>query len=118
MRRFTPAHFGFDEFLLVATAIVVAAMGLSMSVQSDTWWLLRTGQLIVATGQVPTTDPFSWTMPGASWPNHEWLAAVLFYATYSVGGMRLTAAICATAMGGAGPLIYDPRSGSGKVRAY
>lgn len=44
----------------------------------DYWWHQRTGQLILATGQLPRTDPFSFTSAGQPWVTHEWLTEVLF----------------------------------------
>ena len=82
-----PALASFDHVLLAAALLVVAAGAALMGVQSDTWWQLRTGQLILATGHIPTRDVFSSTVPGAYWPNHEWLALVIFYGLFGLGGL-------------------------------
>lgn len=76
-----------DRWLLAAALLLACAAGALMGVQSDTWWQLRTGQLILASGQIPTTDPFSSTVRGGPWPNHEWLAQVLFALAYAAGGL-------------------------------
>ena len=67
---------------------------------SDFWWHLRTGQYIVEQRALPFPDPFAWTTAGArdAYPGeartrrfnltHEWLAQVVFYAVWRVGGMR------------------------------
>ena len=51
---------------------------------------------------IPTVDPFSYTMPGAPWIAHEWLAEILYAAAYSLGGwsaiVGLAAAAFATAL--------------------
>jgi hypothetical protein len=39
---------------------------------------IRIGDIILQTGHIPTTDPFSFTRTGASWSATEWLRAVLF----------------------------------------
>jgi hypothetical protein len=52
----------------------------------DLWWHLRSGQLIVETGHVPHTDPFSFTRAGHPWVSHEWLSEVIFYQLYKRGG--------------------------------
>ncbi len=54
-------------------AIAAAAACLHPSLDSDLGWHLRTGQLILATHQVPRTDPFSHTRLGAPWVDNEWL---------------------------------------------
>jgi hypothetical protein len=67
--------------LLVAPLLIfVAAWPLLAPTDPDYWWHARTGQLIVDTGRVPTTDPYSFTAAGQPWVAHEWLAEVLFYA--------------------------------------
>lgn len=52
----------------------------------DTGWHLAAGRFILQAGQVPTSDPFSFTRLGAPWVTHEWLAEVLMAALYHVGG--------------------------------
>lgn len=52
----------------------------------DLWWHLRTGQWIVETGQVPHSDPFSFTRAGHAWVSHEWLSEVVFYELWKHGG--------------------------------
>ncbi len=51
----------------------------------DFWWHLRTGQLVMETGSVPHSDPFSYTVAGTPWIAHEWLSEVLIYAVYRIG---------------------------------
>jgi hypothetical protein len=45
---------------------------------SDYYWHLQTGRLI-AEGQFPRTDPFSFTWSGMPWTLHEWLSELLIY---------------------------------------
>jgi tetratricopeptide (TPR) repeat protein len=52
----------------------------------DTWWHLKTGELIWKTWTIPRTDPFSYTIPGQPWVTFEWLSQVLMYAAYAAGG--------------------------------
>jgi hypothetical protein len=46
---------------------------------NDTWWHLATGKWIWENGTIPRQDPFSWSLPGVSWINHEWLFQFLLY---------------------------------------
>ncbi len=55
---------------------VVLAKGLQ---DPDYFWHLTAGELIVRTGQVPSTDPFSFTWGGQPWTPHEWLGEVVMY---------------------------------------
>ena len=65
--------------LVVATLLAVATIALSRrSRVFDFWWYLASGQRILATRAVPTTDPFSYTAEGRPWINHMWATQVLF----------------------------------------
>ena len=44
----------------------------------DTGWHIRTGDWILANGQVPVADLFSYTKPGQPWVAWEWLSEVIF----------------------------------------
>ncbi|GAA4001820.1 hypothetical protein GCM10022211_11150 [Sphingomonas humi] len=61
----------------------------------DTGWHLGAGKWIVAHGAVPTTDPFSHTMPGKAWTAHEWLAEVVMVGAHSLRGWGGLAALFA-----------------------
>jgi hypothetical protein len=64
--------------LLVATLLAVATIALSSLTVFDFWWYLASGQRILETRSVPTTDPFSYTAAGRPWINHMWATQVLF----------------------------------------
>jgi hypothetical protein len=68
----------------------------------DTWSHLATGDWILAHGAIPSVDPFSFTMAGAPWNAHEWLAetllALAFRAAGWSGAVLLTAAAAAAAV--------------------
>jgi len=55
----------------------------------DLWWMLKTGQLFMETGQFFYNEIFSYTAQGKPWLHHEWLIAVLFYLLYKAGGFPL-----------------------------
>lgn len=52
----------------------------------DMWWHLKTGEVIVTTHTIPTTDLFSYTTNHHAWIPHEWLSQVLMYEAYKWGG--------------------------------
>ena len=52
----------------------------------DTWFHLKEGELYVTTGSLPGHDPFAFTTEGREWIKYSWLADVLFYLVYAVGG--------------------------------
>ena len=64
--------------------VVVLAKGLT---DPDFFTHVRTGQLIVETGQIPTTDPFSFTWAGQPWTLHEWLSEVFMHLLITAVGV-------------------------------
>jgi len=63
------------------------AMTARNATDPDLWWHLRTGEMIVDTGHVPRSDPFSFTRAGHAWVAHEWLSEAVFYELWKHGGM-------------------------------
>src|SRR5262249_19114799 len=75
------------DWLLTTLLFVVIGVACGLTpMQTDTWWQLRVGQDIWQSGHVLLTDTYSHTAYGSFWLNHEWLAEVLFYGAYRVGG--------------------------------
>jgi hypothetical protein len=72
----------------------------------DYWWHVRTGHLILETGQLPRTDPFSFTSGGANWVTHEWLTEVLFALIDSRFGYTGNVALCALTGAGAALAVW------------
>ena len=60
----------------------------SFNVDPDLWWHIKYGQGILATHHWPTTEQFSFTVPGQPWLAYEWLGDVLLAAVYQLGGLR------------------------------
>ena len=74
----------------MAVAMLFVAFALRaalMPAQNDTFWHLRAGADIWATGAIPRVDHYSHTFAGAPWPDHEWLAQAAMFLVYRVGGM-------------------------------
>jgi len=74
---------------IAALVLAIALAGLfafSPLSDFDTWWHLRTGQLILQEGRIPTTDPFSYTAEGRPWVSDDWLTEVVFYGFFRLGG--------------------------------
>ena len=61
-------------------------MGLFKMVNSDIWWHLRTGQLILEQWQIPSTDWYTYTNPDAPWVDLHWFFQVAAWLTYSASG--------------------------------
>jgi len=55
---------------------------------------LRTAEYILETGQVPRTDPLSFTKAGAPWIDFEWAFEATVGELYRAGGLPLVCAFC------------------------
>ena len=60
---------------------------------SDTGWHIRTGEMILRTGSLPHTDPFSFSLAGQPWVAWEWLSDVLMGAVHQSMGLTGVAAL-------------------------
>ena len=45
----------------------------------DIWWLLKSGEIIVETGQPLISDPFNFSPHTPQLVNAQWLAEIVFY---------------------------------------
>nr|MBK9651164.1 hypothetical protein [Bacteroidota bacterium] len=66
-----------DKRILYTMALAVCyliffALGIKLFREPDLWWQLRTGEWIIANGQVPHVDTFSFTANGTPWVNIKW----------------------------------------------
>jgi hypothetical protein len=80
------SHLSLSNVFPVVLLLGLFGMTARPATDPDLWWHLRTGQLIVETGHVPHTDPFSFTRAGHAWVSHEWLSEVVFYELWKHGG--------------------------------
>lgn len=108
----------FNRLVIALTFLAIFAMAARVSVDTDTWWHLRTGQWIVANGAIPQTDPFSQTRAGAEWRIPGWVVQVPLYwlfANFSYAGLNLfTAALVTLTFA----LVYPACSGPPLLRAF
>ncbi|MHB8629255.1 MAG: hypothetical protein ACYDEO_24005 [Aggregatilineales bacterium] len=85
--------------ILFILLFVIAAR---VPVDSDTWWHLRSGSVILATHTIPYTDTFSLTRAGQSWIDQSWLSQVVMSAVFQLAGnvglALLTAALATLGM--------------------
>jgi len=77
-------------WLLALPACLMFLLDRQAITSNDFWWHLRTGQIIVSTRTIPTTDLFSFTRSGAPWANQAWLMQVWLYLVYAAGGPALS----------------------------
>ena len=72
--------------LISLAAAAYAMFNRSLLGDGDTSWHIATGRWILANRAVPDHDPFSFSMPGAEWHAHEWLAEIPMTLAYDAGG--------------------------------
>jgi hypothetical protein len=72
----------------------------------DTGWHIRTGEHILATKAVPTTDSFSFTKTGDAWYAWEWAADVIFAAVHQYAGLRGLVFLSGTALCLSGVILF------------
>ena len=80
--------------LLWLSLALLPLVGLSFLMEipaQDYWWYLRLGQDILKSGgTVPAVDLMSWTRAGQPTFYQQWLAGLIFWLVYALGGAGLT----------------------------
>ncbi len=79
--------FAFPLGLFGLVILVVFLYSLHPVVSRDFWWHISTGRYIAEHGEVPSTDPFSFTRRGAPWTPHSWLPDLVVYLVWKGGGL-------------------------------
>jgi hypothetical protein len=102
----------------VVLVMAIFAMAVRMPADSDTWWHLKSGQLMWTSGQILRSDPFSYTMAGQPWINHSWLAQIGLWCAYRLGGLPALALGLALAVTLAWSLVYRQSEGQPYVAAF
>jgi hypothetical protein len=70
-------------------AIVLLAIAIASSnnfADPDLWGHVRFGQAALSAGHVIRSDPYSYSVPGHAWLNHEWLSEVIMALSYKALG--------------------------------
>ncbi len=60
----------------------------SLLLDGDAGWHIRTGEYILAHGQIPTHDIFSFSRPDAPWFAWEWLSDVIYASLFRAAGLK------------------------------
>jgi hypothetical protein len=77
-----------DPWALVALLLPAIAILFSRMQVGDLAYLIRTGDLQWASGEILRTDPFTFTVFGSDWMNQQWGAALVFSAIHRGFGLR------------------------------
>jgi hypothetical protein len=86
-----------DVFFCAMLAVLAVRSGgpQALLADGDTGWHIRTGQIILAGGGVPTADPFSFSRQGQPWFAWEWLSDAVFAGAFGARGLAGVAALAA-----------------------
>lgn len=73
--------------IFAVVAIAIFSICTFKILDRDFWWHVKAGEIMVNTHHLISTDPFAYTRDGQPYiSTHEWLAQVMFYTVWSVGG--------------------------------
>jgi hypothetical protein len=109
-------RFGTYDQLLTALLLLIVLVTCGLTpMQSDTWWQLRAGKDMWLTRSILLQDVYSHTAYGAFWPNHEWLAEVIFFGLYSRGGLALVTLFCAALISAGWMFTWSLTRGSSRA---
>ena len=79
----------FYFYILFALCVGILSIMMSYGISgNDFWWHIKSGEWIVENKAFPREGIFSWMAMDKhlKWYAHEWLAQVIYYGIYSLGG--------------------------------
>ena len=82
-----------SQRMLIASCLAVGMIGrleYKPIHDTDIFWQVKLGQIMLAEDRIPTEDRFTYTHAGIAAPPVGWLAQGLFASVYDPGGWRLT----------------------------
>ena len=108
------------RLVILIIFLAIFAMAARVSVDSDTWWHLAAGRLILEEGRIPLTDIFSSSRYGEPWLGASvgWIMQTtlyLIYNSFGPGGLNVFTALMITITF---ILIYQTLSGGVFLRAF
>lgn len=79
-----------DAVYIASVVVVTGAAALQVVVRPhDFWWHLANGRMMVDTATFPTLDSFTYTQAGEPFFNQMWLAQIVMFSLYRLGGVPL-----------------------------
>ena len=85
--------------LWLLLALPAMAIGFHRLANNDLPMHLAIGEWVLEHGEVPDSDPFSFTAPEGTWVPHEWLAGVLFAWLEGIGGAHILVVVAVVLSG-------------------
>jgi hypothetical protein len=78
---------GAKTLLLGGVMIVILSLFVASVQDPDFWWHMRIGRWMLDNGRLPSTDIFTFTVPGHVWTDHEYLTEILMWLIYRSTGV-------------------------------
>jgi hypothetical protein len=114
-RRFV---FTARQLLVVILFVAIFAMAVRQPTDTDTWWHLKSGQLMWKSGEILRADPFSHTVQSLPWIDHGWLVQIVLWPLYQALGLVGLALLLATIVTVSFLLVYKQSAGKPFVAAF
>ena len=114
-RRFT---FTARQLMVATLFVAIFAMAVKQPADTDTWWHLKSGQLMWESGQILRADPFSHTVQGQPWIDHGWLVQIVLWPLYQLLGLAGLALLLATLVTASFAVVYIQCEGKPFVAAF
>lgn len=106
------------QLLVAILFVAIFAMAVRQPADTDTWWHLKSGQLMWESGEILRADPFSHTVQGQPWIDHGWLVQVALWPLYQASGLVGLALLLATLVTASFLLVYTQSEGKPFVAAF
>jgi hypothetical protein len=76
----------FNRLVPFIALLAVFVIAVQPSVDTDSWWHLRSGEWILENKQILTSDPFSLTRQGQPWIYPGWLSQIALFSVFNIFG--------------------------------
>nr|NIV39450.1 hypothetical protein [Anaerolineae bacterium] len=106
------------QLLVAILFVAIFAMAVRQPADTDTWWHLKSGQVMWESGSILRADPFSHTVQGQPWINHGWLVQLLLWPLYQALGLAGLAVLVALVVTASFVLVYVQCGGKPFVAAF
>ncbi len=106
------------QLVVAILFIAVFAMAVRQPADTDTWWHLKSGQLMWEGGEILRTDPFSHTVQGQPWIDHGWLVQIILWPLYQAQGLAGLALLLAALVTASFLLVYNQCQGKPFVAVF
>jgi hypothetical protein len=77
----------FNRLVPYIALLAVFVMAVQPSLDTDSWWHLRSGAWILENGQILKSDPFSLTRQGQAWIYPGWLSQIILIVVFNSLGI-------------------------------